>query len=45
MELSSSKPVDTLIRVFMDYAPLEKRLEVSEQKLTPIKRRGFTIVE
>ena len=36
---------DTLIRIMMDMKPLEKPISVQEQKLTPITRKGFTVVE
>ncbi|MBQ6476858.1 MAG: hypothetical protein IJI43_00230 [Bacilli bacterium] len=37
--------VDSLIQVYMDYKPLDKKINVKEQKLEKAKRQGFTIVE
>ena len=45
MPLYIDKKPDTLIRVMMDYKPLDKYINVKEQKLTKEKRKGFTIVE
>jgi len=36
---------ETLIRVFMLYKPIKAKQEVAEQSLTPVKRKGFTVVE
>lgn len=45
MPLEISPKPDTIIRVFMKYKPLKKKIEIDEQKLiTPI-REGFTVVE
>jgi hypothetical protein len=40
----SPKP-DTVIRVLMDYKPLEKSIIVKEQKLSHPPRVGFTVIE
>ncbi len=40
----SPKP-DTVIRILMDYHPLEKPITVKEQKLTHLPRIGFTAIE
>ena len=45
MPLSFSKEPDTLIRVIMDYKPLEEPIKTKEQKLTKVERSGYTIVE
>lgn len=45
MPLEFSKKPDTLIRVIMDFKPLNKKLYVKEQKLEKVERKGFTIVE
>ena len=45
MPLIINKKPDTLIRVFMEFEPLSKKIPIKEQKLTPIIRKGFTIVE
>lgn len=36
---------DTVIRVFMDYFPLEDNIEIEEQKIETPERNGFTVVE
>lgn len=36
---------DTMIRVFMTWYPSEKRIDIPEQKLVPMQRQGFTVVE
>ena len=45
MPLEISEEPDTLIRVFMQYKPLDKYVEVEAQKLESVKREGFTVVE
>lgn len=45
MPLEFSKDPDTLIRVLMDFKPLNKEIKVKEQKLIKQERKGFTIVE
>ena len=45
MPLNISQKPDTLIRVMMDYKPLDNYIEVEEQQLTKIDRKGFTVVE
>lgn len=45
MPLELSVEPDTLIRVLMQYKPLNKYIEVKEQKLTTPERKGFTVVE
>lgn len=36
---------DSLQRVFMAFKPLEKAIEIPEQKLEPFQRGGFTVIE
>lgn len=36
---------DTLIRVFMVFKPVAKRIDIAPQTLKPMTRRGFTVVE
>lgn len=36
---------DTLLRVFMAYRPLEKKIDVPAQELKTTERTGFTVVE
>lgn len=45
MPITFSKNPDTLIRVMMDFKPLDKKMNVKEQKLTKVTRKGYTIVE
>lgn len=45
MPLEFSVEPDTLIRVLMQYKPLDENIEVKEQELVTPKRNGFTIVE
>lgn len=45
MPLFVSGNPDTVIRVLMEYQPLEEPIEVKEQKLQAPKREGFTVVE
>lgn len=45
MPLDFSVTPDTLIRVLMQYKPLDHPITVREQKLMPIARAGFTAVE
>ena len=40
----SPKP-DSMLRVFMVYKPLSKKIDLPEQKLQPFVRKGFTVVE
>ena len=45
MPLSFSKNPDTLIRVLMTYKGLDKPIDVKEQKLESVERKGFVAVE
>lgn len=36
---------DSVLRVFMVYKPLEKLIEIEEQKIKPFERKGFTVIE
>ena len=40
----SPKP-ETLIRIFLSIKKIESPIEIKEQKLEPIERKGFTVVE
>lgn len=40
----SPKP-DSMLRVFMAYKPLNKLIDIEEQKLETFERKGFTVVE
>lgn len=45
MPLEFSQKPDTLIRVIMDFKPLNEKIDVKEQKLEKVERKGFAIVE
>lgn len=45
MPLELSVEPDTLIRVLMQYKPLDEYIEVKEQELATPERTGFTVVE
>ena len=45
MPLEISPKPDTIIRVIINYKPLNKKIKVQEQELTPQTRSGYTVVE
>jgi len=45
MSLKVNPTPDTIIRIQMDYKPLEEKINVKEQKINTPKRNGFTVVE
>lgn len=45
MPLEITPQPDTIIRVVMDYKPLKEKIKIKEQKLTPQKRVGYSVVE
>jgi len=45
MPLELSEKPDTVIRVLMQYKPLNNKINVKEQTLSTIERKGFTVVE
>lgn len=45
MKLSISPKPDTTIRIWMVLKPLDEKIEVTEQKINPVKRSGFVAVE
>ncbi len=45
MPLEITPKPDTIIRVLMDYKPLDEKINVVEQKLVTPERYGFTVVE
>lgn len=45
MPLDIKPTPDTLIRVFMEYKSLDKKIDIKQQKLNSINREGFTVVE
>ena len=45
MPLSINPTPDSVIRVLMIYKPIDKRIDIKEQKLKSFNRIGFTVVE
>ena len=45
MPLEVTPTTDTMIRVYMNYMPLDKYVSVKEQRLESVTRKGFTFVE
>ena len=45
MDLIITPEPDTLIRIFMIYKPIDKKISIKEQELTHVKRSGYTVVE
>ena len=45
MPLEINPTPDSLIRILMYYKPLDKKINVKEQKLKSVQRHGFTLVE
>ncbi len=45
MELFIEPKPDTLIRIMMEYKPLDKKIKVKQQELTKVERKGYTVVE
>ena len=45
MPLEITPKPDTIIRVLMEYKPLNEKISIKKQKLSTPKRRGFTVVE
>ena len=45
MPLDIKPNPDTLIRVFMEYKPLDNKIDIKQQEITTVNREGFTVVE
>ena len=45
MPLYFSEQPDSVIRVLVDFKPLDKKIKVKEQKLIKQERSGFSVVE
>ena len=45
MPLKVSPKPDTIIRILMDYKPLDRYVEIKEQKIITPERNGFVLVE
>ena len=45
MPLIVNPKPDTVIRILMEFLPLNKKISVKEQKLEKVERKGFTVVE
>ena len=44
-KLTITPEPDSILRVFMLYSPLNRKIEVTPQKIIPFDREGFTVVE
>ncbi|MDF2567537.1 MAG: hypothetical protein K0R90_993, partial [Oscillospiraceae bacterium] len=44
-KLSITPKPDSMLRVFMAYKPLDKFVEIPQQKLKSFERKGFAVVE
>jgi len=44
-QLTINPKPNSILRVFMVYKPLEKQIEIEEQKIKPFERKGFTVIE
>ncbi len=44
-KLTISPQPDTIIRVFVAFAPSEEYVELKPQNLTPMQRKGYTVIE
>lgn len=45
MPLEITPSPDSIIRVIMDYKPLNKKVKITEQELTPQERHGYSVIE
>ena len=45
MELEIDPKPETLIRINMEFKPLRKPIDIKEQKLERVERKGYTVVE
>ena len=45
MKLDIDPEPDTLIRVLMEYKPLNRKITIKEQELERVNRSGYTVVE
>ena len=45
MPLDINPEPNTVIRVLMDYKPLDNKINIKEQQLSTPTRKGFTVVE
>lgn len=45
MPINISKKPDSLIRILMEFKPLDKKIDIKEQILKTPERKGFTVVE
>ena len=44
-KLTITPEPDSILRINMIFSPLNKRIEVTPQEITPFEREGFTVVE
>lgn len=45
MSLDITPTPDTLIRIFMIYKPIDKKISIKEQELIKVERSGYTVIE
>jgi hypothetical protein len=45
MPLKVNPQPDSVIRVLMEYKPLEEKIELAEQKLVKNERKGYSVIE
>ena len=44
-KLTITPEPDSILRVFMVFSPLNRKIEVTPQEIIPFEREGFTVVE
>ena len=45
MPLEINPKPDTIIRVLMEFKPLDNKIDVKEQELIPVTRKGYSVIE
>ena len=45
MPLEINPKPDSIIRIVMDYKPLNEKIDVIEQELIPQERHGYSVIE
>ena len=44
-KLTITPEPDSILRVFMVFKPLDKKIDIEEQEIYPFERKGFTVIE
>ena len=44
-KLTVTPDPDSILRVFMVFKPLDEKIDIDEQEISPFERKGFTVVE